>query len=88
MSDYVEGWNDCREAFIRIMPDDLRDKYARKVKPKVDAMAVIRCRDCAFAYVVGDSSLLLCCRPGGSVDSHGFVDEYDYCSHAVRKEEW
>ena len=39
---YAEGWNDCLESFCSIV------KYA----PAVDAVEVVRCKDCKFSIPV------------------------------------
>ena len=67
------------------------DRYALKVieeEPTVDAVPVIRCRECRHRLAIlmnGQPVVMLC---GNERNGEAFpVDTDDYCSRAERKEE-
>ena len=54
---------------------------AFKHAPKVDAVPVIRCKDCIYY----NKEIAMCAEPYSM--AHNVVHEDDYCSMAERKEE-
>lgn len=63
---YADGWNSAIEII--------------NAAPTVDAVAVIRCKDCIH-YIAG-----YCCRDVKSRTNMAKYEPDDFCSYAVRRE--
>ena len=60
---YTEGWNDCM----------MRIKSMVSKAPAVDAVPVVRCKDCYYSAVVGDT--LYCTFWSKNTDENGYCHE-------------
>ena len=60
--------------------DDYVEKCDIDNMPTVDAVSVVRCKNCASGMVSDNNKYIICCDLGVSM---GFDD---YCSHGKRKE--
>lgn len=47
--------------------------------PTIDAVPVVRCKDCAVSYCLGDDDFVVCSRGGINVDPDNF------CSYGERR---
>ena len=67
---YTEGWNDCL----------MRVKSMVSAAPIIDAVPVVRCKNCANGMVSDNNKYIICCR-------HGVGMEFDdFCSYGKRKD--
>ena len=68
----------CRSPAQNRMLDYLRTAIMRV--PAVDAVEVVRCRDCESAEESDNHEYVICCNLGVGMAKD------DYCSHGVRKD--
>lgn len=83
---------DCIEGMAADAEDKGKDSFgihlslkdarmiARSLSPTVDAVPVVRCRDCEYIYTDGDGYL-------ACVKSGLYPDENDYCSRGQRRDQ-
>lgn len=76
IKEYIDKY---MSVFQRYEPRDI--KMYINAQPTIDAVPVVRCKDCIYFHDYGDG-VKNCWSDGGGI----FTKDDDFCSHAERKD--